>query len=155
MFLLAPLVAILLSAAPAPAPADKPADKPATDKPADKGAAPPAAKEAPPPAAKEAKPAPTSYPPFPPPKLAQMTDQLKCDWGTVVAVDASVGQLRINAAAGLVVFKAPAETQLIGIDGKPAGSVGGLKPGQKVRVYYTVNYVANDGAKVSEVDLEP
>ncbi|MGC4116746.1 MAG: hypothetical protein QM765_19740 [Myxococcales bacterium] len=88
--------------------------------------------------------------PYPPPKLAPQSDQLKCDTGVVVAADASLGQLRVNTPAGLVVFKAAADTQLIGADGKPAGTVTSLKPGQKVRVYYVVE----DGAKVSEVDLE-
>jgi len=89
--------------------------------------------------------------PFPPPKVAPMTDQLKCDWGVVVAADAALGQLRVNCASGLVIFKAPADTQVIGTDGKPAGiQVKDLKPGQKVRVYYVVD----DGARVSEVDLE-
>lgn len=88
--------------------------------------------------------------PFPPPKLAPQTDQLKCDSGQVVAVDASLGQLRVNTAAGLVVFKAPADTQIVGADGKPAGALSALTPGQKVRVYYVVD----DGAKVAEVALE-
>jgi hypothetical protein len=88
--------------------------------------------------------------PFPPPKLAPVTDQLKCDTGMVVAADAAIGQLRVNTPAGLVIYKAPGDTQVIGTDGKPAGTVKDLKPGQKVRVYYVVD----DGAKVSEVDLE-
>ena len=88
--------------------------------------------------------------PFPPPKLAPQSDQLKCDSGVVVAADAAVGQLRVNTSAGLVIFKAPGDTQVVGADGKPAGTVSALKPGQKVRVYYVVD----DGAKVNEVDLE-
>jgi hypothetical protein len=88
--------------------------------------------------------------PFPPPKLAPVTDQLKCDTGLVVAADATLAQLRVNTPAGLVVYKAPGDTQVVGTDGKPAGTVKDLKPGQKVRVYYVVD----DGAKVSEVDLE-
>jgi len=88
--------------------------------------------------------------PFPPPKLAPMSDLLKCDTGIVVAADAALGQLRVNTPAGLVIYKAPGETQVVGADGKPAGMVKELKPGQKVRVYYIVD----DGAKVSEVDLE-
>ena len=87
--------------------------------------------------------------PFPPPKVAPVTDQLKCDTGMVVASDAALGQLRVNTPAGLVVYKAPPDTQVVGADGKPAGTVRELKPGQKVRVYYVVD----DGAKVQEVDL--
>jgi len=88
--------------------------------------------------------------PFPPPKLAPLTDQLKCDSGTVVAADTTVGQLRVNTSAGLVIFKAPADTQVVGTDGKPAGTIATLKAGQKIRVYYVVD----DGAKVSEINLE-
>ncbi|HEY3449089.1 MAG TPA: hypothetical protein VGK67_22195 [Myxococcales bacterium] len=88
--------------------------------------------------------------PYPPPKLAPQSDQLKCDTGVVVAADVAAGQLRVNTPAGLVIFKAPGDTQLIGADGKPAGTVANLQPGQKVRVYYVVD----DGAKVSEVDLD-
>lgn len=88
--------------------------------------------------------------PFPPPKLAPVSDQLRCDSGVLVAADSAMGQLRVNTPAGLVVFKAATDTQVVGADGKPAGTVTVLKPGQKVRVYYVVD----DGAKVSEVDLE-
>ncbi|MBI5542960.1 MAG: hypothetical protein HY901_03670 [Deltaproteobacteria bacterium] len=88
--------------------------------------------------------------PFPPPKLAPQTDQLKCDTGVVVAADSALGQLRVNTPAGLVIFKAPSDTQVVGADGKPGGTVKELAPGQKVRVYYVVD----DGARASEVALE-
>ncbi len=88
--------------------------------------------------------------PYPPPKLAPQSDQLKCDTGVVVAADTALGQLRVNTPAGLVIFKAAADTQVLDAEGKPAGTLSALQPGQKVRVYYVVG----DGATVSEVDLE-
>lgn len=88
--------------------------------------------------------------PFPPPKLAPLTDQLKCDTGVVVAADTALGQLRVNTPAGLVIYKIASDTQVIDAQGKPAGAATALQAGQKVRVYY----VLDDGAKVSELDLE-
>lgn len=88
--------------------------------------------------------------PYPPPKLAPVTDHLKSDTGVVVAADVAVGQLRVSTPAGLVVYKVPGDMQVLGADAKPAGNVAGLKAGQRIRIYFVVD----DGAKVSEVDLE-
>ncbi len=88
--------------------------------------------------------------PFPAPKVVQVTDQMKCDWGTVTSVNANGSQMVVATAAGPVTFQTGPNVQVIGSDGKPLGPVTALKPGQKVRVYYIVD----NGAKVSEIDLE-
>jgi hypothetical protein len=92
----------------------------------------------------------TAGPSFVPPKVAPMSDALKCDTGVLIAVDAAVNQIRVNTPAGLVFYKVSADSQVIGKDGKGAGSVGSIAPGTRVRVYYVVD----DGAKVQEIDLE-
>jgi hypothetical protein len=88
--------------------------------------------------------------PFPPPKVAPNVDGLKCDRATVVQVMPATSELIGMTAAGSVTYKIGA-AQLVGADGKVLGSPSGLKQGQKIRVYYLIN----DGAIVSEIDLEP
>lgn len=89
-------------------------------------------------------------PPFPPPRLVAVSERTKCDRGTVLAADAQKGVLRVTTPAGVVTYKAGPEAQVLEKDGKPAGGIARLQPNEKVRVYYVVE----DGAKVSEVDLE-
>lgn len=88
--------------------------------------------------------------PFPPPRLVVVTERTKCDMGTVLAVDAQKGVLRVTTPAGVVTYKVGPEVQVFEKDGKPAGGVARLQPSEKVRVYYVVD----DGAKAGEVDLE-
>ena len=88
-------------------------------------------------------------PPFPAPKLAPASENLKCDRATVVQVMAATSELIGMTAAGSVTYKI-AGAQVLGPEGRPLGA-GGLKPRQKIRVYYTLG----DGAIASEVDLEP
>ena len=87
--------------------------------------------------------------PFPAPKVVEVTDQTKCDWGTVVSVKPDGSQLVVATAAGKVNFPTSPHTQVVGDDGKSLGSVIALKPGQKVRVYYLID----KGAKPSEIDV--
>ena len=85
--------------------------------------------------------------PFPPPKVAPVTDQLKCDWGTVSSLEG--GKLIVATAAGPVTFLTSPSVVVIGVDGKPLPSVSALKPGQHVRIYYVVDR----GARPTEIDV--
>jgi len=87
--------------------------------------------------------------PFPAPKLIPVSDALRSDAGKVVLVDASKLQMTMSAPAGLITFKI-SDAQLVGLDGRPAGSVTALRVGQNVRVYYVVD----NGAIAKEIDLE-
>ena len=87
--------------------------------------------------------------PYIPPKTVPVTTNQKCDWGTVIAVDTALSQLRVKAPDGQVTFQVSAQAPVIGTDGKQVGTVAGLNAGTKVRVYYVVDA----GAKVQEVDL--
>lgn len=87
--------------------------------------------------------------PFPAPKVVEVTDQTKCDWGTVVSVKPDGSQLVVATAAGPVTFQTGSNVQVMGADGKSLGSVIALKPGQKVRVYYLID----KGARPSEIDV--
>jgi hypothetical protein len=88
--------------------------------------------------------------PFPPPRLAPVTDRLKYDPGVVVSVDATTWELRISTAAGLVSFKAGADVQVFDASGQPTGSPRRLVTGQKVRIWYVVE----DGARAVEIAVE-
>lgn len=91
-----------------------------------------------------------AVPAFPPPRLVVVTERTRCDTGSVLATDAQRGLLRVTTPAGVVTYKAGPELQVFEKDGKPAGGLARLQPGEKVRVYYVVD----DGAKAGEVDLE-
>jgi hypothetical protein len=87
--------------------------------------------------------------PFPAPKVAQYTDALKCDWGTVMSVDAANGKMQGMTKAGPVTYIVGPDVQVFGKDGKPAGGIAALGVGAKYRAYYLVD----NGAKVQEIDL--
>ena len=87
--------------------------------------------------------------PFPAPRVVEVTDQTKCDWGAVVSVNADASRLVVATAAGPVTFQIGPNVQVIGLDGKSIGTVAALKTGTKVRVYYVVD----NGAKPSEIDV--
>jgi len=87
--------------------------------------------------------------PFPPPKVAPVTDQLKCDWGTISSVDPPGGKLIVATAAGPVTFLVTPTVVVLGADGQPLASVSALKPGQRVRIYYVVDR----GARPTEIDV--
>lgn len=89
--------------------------------------------------------------PFPPPRLAPVTDRTKCDTGVVVTSEPAKGELRIRAAAGILTVKAGADVQVFDAAGKPAGSPAALQAGQKVRVWYLVD----GGARAVEIAIEP
>lgn len=88
--------------------------------------------------------------PFPPPRLAPVTERLKCDTGTVLTVTFEKSQFQATTPAGVVTYRVGLETQVFDREGRPVGAVSRLAPGDKVRVYYLVE----DGARVLEVDLE-
>ncbi len=87
--------------------------------------------------------------PFPPPKVAQYSDAMKCDWGTVLSVDPGNGRMQGMTKAGPVTYLVGPEVPVIGKDGKTAGGLTVLEAGQKYRTYYLVD----NGAKVLEIDL--
>jgi len=88
--------------------------------------------------------------PFPPPRLAPVTEKLKCDTGTVLTVNWEKNQLQATTTAGVVGYRVGIDVQVFDREGRPVGAVSRLSPGDKVRVYYLVE----DGARVLEVDLE-
>ena len=87
---------------------------------------------------------------FPAPKLVQVTDATKCDFGTVLSVDAAQGRMQGMTKAGPVTYLVGPEVQVVSGDGKPAAGVAGLAAGARYRAYY----VLDGGAKVLEIDLE-
>jgi hypothetical protein len=91
---------------------------------------------------------PPQQPPFPLPKLIQVTGQLKCDWGPIKTT--SRGQIVLDTPAGpFAVLTGDARVVGPKPDVKIAPSA--LQPGQNVRVYYVVK----DGARALEIDLIP
>ena len=88
--------------------------------------------------------------PFPPPRLAPVTDRTKCDTGTVLAIDGPKGELRVTTPAGVVTYRAGPDTQVFDVEGKPLGPVSKLAIGQNVRVYFVVD----DGARAVEISVE-
>jgi hypothetical protein len=88
---------------------------------------------------------------FPPPRATPVTAELKCDWGPVVAYTAGERPtLVLETPAGPVTYQVSAELPVLGADKQPKGTVSGLKPQTRVRVYW----VRDGGAKVLEVDLD-
>jgi len=88
--------------------------------------------------------------PFPAPRAAPVTEKTKCDTGTVLAVSGEKGNLQVSTPAGVATYRAGGDVQVFDREGRPAGAVSRLVPGQKVRVYYVVE----DGARALEVDVE-
>ncbi len=88
--------------------------------------------------------------PYPAPRLLQPTKDTKCDWGPVLHVDATRGELKLTTPAGVVTYKVGPDVQVFDHDGKPAGAATGIAAGTRVRVYY----VLDDGAKAQEIDVE-
>ena len=88
--------------------------------------------------------------PYPAPRLAQPSAQLKCDRATVLLVDRAKGEMKGTTVAGQMTYKIGPDVQVFGKDGKPAGAPGKLAQGTQLLVYYVVD----DGAKVQEIDLD-
>ncbi len=88
--------------------------------------------------------------PYPPPKLIQVTENTKCDMGTVLSVELQRNVMRGTTPAGVVTYKVGPEVQVFGKDGKPVGGLASVTVGAKYRAYYLVD----DGARVLEIDLE-
>ena len=101
-------------------------------------------------AAPPAAPASSAKLPFPAPRLAQVTDATKCDFGTVLALEAN-GRMQGMTKAGPVTYVVGPDVQVFGADGKPAGGIASVTVGAKYRAYY----VLDGGARVLELDLEP
>jgi hypothetical protein len=97
-----------------------------------------------------AAPPPAARLPYPAPKVVQATEKTKCDTGKVIATEPENRLFRGATPAGLVTYKVAPDVQVIGKDGKPAGDLSALAPGQKYRAYYLVD----GGARVVEIDLE-
>ncbi len=91
-----------------------------------------------------------AVPPYPPPKVVPYSEALKSDSGSVVAIDSAISELRLNTPAGLVIYKVPPSFPVLDATGKSAGTVSGLRAGQRVRVYYVVE----NGAQIQELILE-
>jgi hypothetical protein len=91
----------------------------------------------------------SAAPPFPAPKLITVTDATKADWGTIASVDPQKNTVVLTCANGPVTFQAGPSVQVVSADGKPAGGITSLRPGQNARVYYEVT----NGAQASEIDL--
>jgi hypothetical protein len=88
---------------------------------------------------------------FPAPKHVTVTEQTKCDWGPVVSVSPKGDMLTFKAVSGPITFRVYPETPVYAEgDGKPVGTVAGLKPGQVVRVYY----LTEGALQVLEIDAE-
>jgi len=94
--------------------------------------------------------APPQKVPFWPPRAAAVTDKLKCDYATILVMSPEKGELRGTTPAGVVTYRIGPAVQAFDREGRPAAGAAGLKPGDKVRVYYVVD----DGARVLEIDVE-
>ncbi len=89
------------------------------------------------------------FPPFPPPKVTVASPQLKCDWGSLLSVDAKASKMLVQVPDGVVTYLVASTFPVVAAkDGRPVGPVSSLQRGQQVRVYYVVDR----GAKVLEVD---
>ena len=87
--------------------------------------------------------------PFPAPHLVQVTDGTKCDFGTVLAIDAASGRMQGMTKAGPVTYVVGPGVQVFSTDGKPVGGVAAVTVGARYRAYY----VLDGGARVQEIDL--
>ncbi len=94
--------------------------------------------------------APGAAPPFPPPRAVQVTDATKCDFGTVLSVDAAHGRMQGTTKAGTVTYLVGPDVQVFASDGRPAGGIAAVAVGARYRAYY----VLDQGARVQEIDLE-
>ncbi len=88
--------------------------------------------------------------PFPAPYAMQVTDATKCDFGTVLSVDAHHGKMQGTTHAGVVNYIVGPDVQVFSKDGKPVGGVAAVRVGSRYRAYYLLD----GGARVQEIDLE-
>jgi len=88
--------------------------------------------------------------PFPAPRIAPVTDRLKCDSATILTVNWEKNVLQATTPAGVVSYKAGIDAQVFDKQGRPLGAASKLSPGDKVRIYYLVE----DGARALEIDQE-
>ncbi|HEX9051114.1 MAG TPA: hypothetical protein VF841_11335 [Anaeromyxobacter sp.] len=100
-------------------------------------------------AAPPAAPASSAKLPFPAPRLVQVTDATKCDFGTVLTVETANGRMQGMTKAGPVTYLVGPDVQVFSADGKPAGGIASVTVGAKYRAYYVID----GGAKVLEIDL--
>jgi hypothetical protein len=88
--------------------------------------------------------------PYPKPKLIQVTENTKCDMGTILSVDPTRNLMRGTTPAGVVTYKVGSDVQVFSKEGKPVGGISALTAGLRYRAYYLVD----DGARVLEIDLD-
>jgi len=88
--------------------------------------------------------------PYPAPRIAPVTDRLKCDFATILTVNWEKNVIQATTPAGVISYKAGMDAQVLDKQGQPLGAVSKLAPGDKVRIYYLVE----DGARVLEIDQE-
>ncbi len=86
--------------------------------------------------------------PFPAPKVAQISDDLKYASGVIAAVAPGGVSVVVNTPAGPVTFITD-KVQVIGKEGGALGGSASLQVGQMIRIYF---FVA-DGARAREIDL--
>src|SRR5689334_22888169 len=87
-------------------------------------------------------------PPFPPPRLAGATPDMRCDWGVITMGAAPPNprtgakpdgtQLTMKTDAGDLELTIGAGVKIAAADGKSL-SLSDLRAGQKVRAYYVVD----------------
>ncbi len=87
--------------------------------------------------------------PFPAPRVAQVTEATKCDFGTVLAVERERGTMQGSTHAGVVTYLVGPDV-LVFSKGKPAGGMAAVTVGASYRAYYLLDR----GARVQEIDLE-
>ncbi len=88
--------------------------------------------------------------PFPPPHVVQVTDATKCDFGTVLSIDAARGRMQGTTRAGVVTYVVGPDVQVFSKEGKPVGGLAAVTAGARYRAYYVID----QGARVQEIDLE-
>jgi hypothetical protein len=87
--------------------------------------------------------------PFPAPRIVQVTEATKCDFGTVLSVDAAGGRMRGTTRAGTVTYLVGPDVQVIASDGTRMAGLGTVTVGARYRAYYVVD----QGARLQELDL--
>ena len=88
--------------------------------------------------------------PFPAPHIVGVTGATKCDFGTVLSIDAAHGRMQGTTKAGTVTYVVGPDVQVFSRDGRPVGGIASVTVGARYRAYYVID----GGARVQESDLE-
>lgn len=92
--------------------------------------------------------------PFPAPQSIQLTDDLKCDQGQVIALNPD-GSIVVQTPSGHATFHLESNAPVLGERGKVVETASELSVGQSVRVYYAlVGESVDQGAFIREIDLQ-